>query len=160
MSTRRLITNKLIADWQAFAFDGGGTLLGNVKKYYKTSFMNGGDLMLMYDDLTTETMGITTDERGYGFQSIYIEEMESSISETEAERRLDRMAVVEDTILDYLQKQPNNLRAWGFSQSPQIEVVKMVARPAIYDDLRGENGFVKVQRIRFSVITSINTRNL
>lgn len=160
MSTRKLITDKIISDWEALTFDGGGSLLGSVQKYYTSSYMNGNDLMLMYDDVATETIGITTDEREYGFQSIYIEEMESSISQNEADTRLDRMAVVEDKIFDYLQAQPNNLRQWGFLQSPQIEVVNIVARPAIYDDLRGENGFVKVQRIRFSVIVSINTRSL
>lgn len=156
------IHNKLITDFNAAQYDNSQDVFGNVKKYYKLNSMNSQDLLVMGDDTVDDPdEGIVTTEREYGFLTVYVEHLESSIDDNEASIRIERMNNVEDYFLDYVEKiGPNNLREWGQSQSPVIDVERLNLINVLYQDERSENGYTKVQVTRFKVHVNVNARNL
>lgn len=155
---RGLIHDKLITDFAALQFEGGNTLFGNVKKDFRQVAMGSGDCLLLMDDMSQDVQGITTTQRDYGFLWVYMEATEASITDIEAATRISRMANVEDAVVNYLQKIPNNLRAWGDTNS--IEVVRIAVTNVFYDESKTPDGYQIVQRGRFFVRVDVNARNL
>lgn len=158
--SRRLIHDKLITDFTTLQFGNTNSLFTNVKKHYPLTSMKGGDALIVKDGFSENIQGIVSTERNYDFLFITYEAIESSLSQNDSDAKLDRLSEVEDKVLDYLQKEPNNLRSWGFSQSPSIEVVKIRVVSNLYDTLQAENGYVKELQIRFTITTRIDSQNI
>jgi hypothetical protein len=155
---RKLLLDKLITDFTALQFDSGSSLFTNMKKFYRASSMQGGDGLLLADQIGEDIKGVTTTQREYGFVLVHIESMEGVETDADAAIRIDRQSEVETTLLDYLQKEPNNLRTWGNTNG--IEVVKIRIGNGIYLDQKSESGQARALVLRFKVIVDINNRNL
>jgi predicted oxidoreductase len=89
---------------------------------------------------------------------VYVEVLESALTVDEAEIRIARSSEIEDRILDYIQKEPSNLNAWG--QTNSIEVFKMRLINMTEDDVRSKNGYSTVKQLRFDVSVLITPQLL
>lgn len=152
-----LIHEKLITDFDALTFSGGGDLFNRVQKFYKTNSMGSGDCLVLPDlgteNVDGESAGNTATTREYGWRVIAVEEIEASANDSEGSIKYSRMMNRLDSLLDYIQKEPSNLNAWGNANS--INVFKMRLRSWRYDQQRAENGIVALIDITFSVYLNI-----
>lgn len=147
---RKEIHDKLVTDFSSLQFEGGNALFTSVKKIRRTN-PTSTECILMKADLVEEISGNTETDRIYGFVAIIEEFIESSISQTEADKKIDRLSNIEDKILNYLQKEPNNLRAWGQSQNPLIEIFKIRVMPSRHQEAITEKGYAVGLVIPFTV---------
>jgi hypothetical protein len=59
------------------------------------------------DGTAPQILGNDYDERGYAFNAIITDDIESTISQSDADSRIDRFSNIEDVVLNALQKVPN-----------------------------------------------------
>lgn len=153
---RALIHNKLITDFDLLTFKTNSNLLfsNGGKKFFKGEF-GANEYIMTTDGINEDISGNTSTYRDYGFLVVWLEELESGQNDSEINAKVDRMNNREDVILDYIQKEPSSLNAWGNTQNPVINIFKIRLLSLIEDDVITTNGFGKVKRCRFNVSVNI-----
>ena len=157
------IHDKLITDLSALTFEtGGGTLFGNVKKFYATGTMAGRDCLIVPDSndetVVGQSAGNTQTTREYGFKAVTIEVLEASDTDAIGAMKYSRLINIQDVLLNYLQKEPSNLNAWGNTNG--ISIYKIRVRPVRWDTQASESGYVALMEISFGVYLNIIPQNL
>lgn len=158
----QLIHDKLITDFAALQFEGGNTLLNNVKKFYAASSWESQDGLILPDSTPEQTegnsAGNTATTREYSFRFLAKEEIEATDVDATGSLKYSRLMNIVDAVLDYLQKEPNNLRAWGNTNS--IDIFKIRITSMRYDTLETEGGYSVIAHVSFSVFVNIIPQNL
>lgn len=156
------IHDKLITDFAALQYSNGGTVFTNVKKYFAASAMAPGDCLIMpYSN--TETVsggsaGNTQTTREYGFRAVVVEQIEASDTDSQGAMKYSRLLNTQDSILDYLQREPSNLNSWGNANN--IFIFKIRVRQVRHDVQRTEGGYAAILDISFGVFLNVIPQNL
>jgi hypothetical protein len=157
MEASRLIHDKLITDFTALKFSDNSALLANVKKFYASETMKGRDGLIMPDStgevVEGQSAGNTQTTRSYSFKAIVIEEINATDSDSEGSIKYSRLLNVQDSILDYIQKEPSNLRAWGLTNN--INIYKNRITNITFDQQLAEQGYIEVMTIRFTIFCNV-----
>jgi hypothetical protein len=155
------ILDKLITDFSALEFEGGELLFNNVKSSYRESIRGARDAVLLPDDDSEFIRGNQETDRNYGFFLSAIEETNSVASDTVTQNMYYRLMNIRDGLLDYLQKEPSNLRQWALAQSPQINIFKNRLNQVLFNEGESPNGGYAVEmQFRFTVFVNINPKLL
>lgn len=164
MSKGQLIHDKLIADFKTFTFSSGGTLFNNVEKFFATSTMKSSDCLILPDSNEETVQGNSAGNyqttRAYNFRAFVVENIETSASNSEGSLKYSRLMNSQDAILDYLQKEPSNLNAWGQLQTPKIEIFKIRITNTRFDTLETKNGYSAILDISFGIFLNVIPQNL
>lgn len=160
--TGQQIHDKLITDFAAFEFEGGATMFNNVQKFYPKSSMGALDCLIVPDSNLETVEGLsagnTQTTREYAFRAVVVEVLEETDTTAEGSLKYSRLMNVTDAILDYVQKEPSNLRAWGISND--IQIFKTRIRNVRYDTERSESGYVVFLEVIFGVFLNVVPQNL
>ena len=156
------IHDKLITDFAALTFEDATPLFGNVKKFYRQNSMEGRDCLILPNSNTEnvdgESAGNFQTTRMYGFRMIAIEEIEAADDDDEGAIKYSRLMNIQDTVLDYLQKEPSNLNSWGDANS--ITIYKIRLGSVRWDTQPTEGGYVSLLDIPFTVFLNVIPQNL
>lgn len=107
---RKAIHDKLITDFSNLTHESSSNkLFADTKKYYFEIPTNTPSCRIIPISQGIEVVGNTTDNRAYRFQADIYELIESSATQAEAELKIDRLGNIEDSIVAYLEKIPDNL---------------------------------------------------
>jgi len=160
--TGQLIHDKLITDFAAFTFEGGADMFSKVQKFYASDSM-GALNCLIIPDSNQETVeglsaGNTATTREYAFRAVVIEVIEEADTDAEGSLKYSRLMNVTDEILDYLQKEPNNLRAWGNTNN--LNIFKNRIRSVRYDTVESTAGYAVLLEVIFGVYLNVIPQNL
>jgi len=129
LNYRKPLHDKLIADFKLLNFTGTSTkCFANVKKHYFEIPATSPSCRIIPISPSVQIEGNTMDTRVLGFQIDVFELLEASASEEEAEKKIDRLSNIEDIILAYIQKLPNNLEY----AVTGVHVYEMVAQAGFY----------------------------
>lgn len=158
MAAGAKIYEKLITDFGALKFENNTTIFSAVKAFF-TKAMDANTCLII-PDLNNEKVdglssGNTETTREYGFRAVVIEELESTVSDSEALTRYMRMLNIQDSMLNYLQKEPSNLNAWGHAQTPSLNIFKIRVANVRCDTQRAENGYVALLDVSFRVSLNV-----
>lgn len=148
MNYRKAVLDKIITDLTALNHDGGSNdLFANVKKIYLEYPTSLPSAIVLNTGTAVEIIGNTSDNRVLDFEINVMELIENSSSQTEAELKIDRLGNIEDVVISYLEKLPNNLE----NDISGIHIVDLVINTAIYDYQNDERGIMLNLVIPFSV---------
>ena len=155
------IHDKLITDFQALKFSNNTNIFNNVKKFF-TSSMVSMDCVIMPqstpEDVQGQSAGNYQTTRMYTYSATVIEQIESSISDTAAGIKYARLENIQDSILDYLQKEPSNLNSWGDTNG--INVFKIRVNNCDYRIEKAESGYVVALGVIFTIFVNVIPQNL
>lgn len=158
----QLIHDKLITDFIALNFADNTDLFVNVKKFYAANSMKARDCLIIPDSNSETTEGQSAGNfqttREYAFRAISIENLEETDNDATGSIKYNRLMNIQDTILNYLQKEPSNLNSWGATNS--IAIYKIRVRPVRWDVQRTESGFSAILDIPFSIFLNVIPQNL
>lgn len=164
MSIGALINNKLIEDFKLLEFSNNNVIFNNVEKFYAEDTMESSDCLIRpisNDESTIEPAGGNIETmREYGFKAVVLEMIESSLTKAEGSKKYDRLMNTQDAILNYLQKEPSNLNAWGQQQNPIINIYKIRVRNTRFVTARSKGGYAEFLDIDFSVYLTVVPQNL
>lgn len=156
------IHDKLITDFATLQFEGAGVLFNNVKKYFADNTMGASDCLLTLDSVAESTSGGSAGNsattREATFLAVFFETLEKASSDTEASTKYSRLLNITTSILDYLQKEPNNLRLWGAGENIQIHKIR--AGQTNYQAELTPNGYAIVAYAPFTVYINITPQLL
>lgn len=162
MSIGEQIHSKLITDLATLTFDGGATIFNNVKPFFAEESMASSDCLLIPDSvpeiITGQSAGNIQTTRQYGFRIIVYEEIEASTTDSEGAVKYSRLLNTTDALLDYLQKEPSNLNAWGATND--INIFKIRVQNPIYDTQKSQGGYVGILDMTFSIYLNVIPQNL
>jgi len=160
--TGQLIHDKLITDFKTFDFEGGNTMFNNVEKFYAGSTMGALDCLIVPDSnlesVEGGSAGNTQTTREYAFRAVVIEVLEETDSKAEGSLKYSRLMNVTDAILNYVQKEPSNLRAWGLTND--ILIFKTRIRNVRYDTVKTKSGYAVLLEVIFGVYLNVVPQNL
>lgn len=158
----QLIHDKLITDFSAFQFEGGNTMFNNVKKFYAASSVKPLDCLIIPDTnqetVQGQSAGNSQTTREYAFRAVVIEQIEATDSDTEGSLKYSRLMNIQDEILDYLQKEPSNLRSWG--QTNNIQIFKNRVTQVRFDTVESESGYVVMLDVLFGIFLNVVPQSL
>lgn len=164
MSIGQLIHDKLITDFAALKFENNTTsIFNNVKKFYAASSQKPQDCLIKPDSnneiVSGQSAGNTATTRVYTYAAIFFEQVEASTTDNEGSIKYQRLMNTLDGILNYIQREPSNLRSWGISNG--IDIFKTRLNNVRFGVLeRSEGGFVEVGYVLFSVYLNITPQLL
>lgn len=151
---RNEIHDKIITDFQAFTFSGGGSMFRQViKGVGSDTTIDSGDIIIGFDQSTEEIYGNSSTIRNYGFVATYFEMIENR-TEAEIDIISERIGNVEDKILDYLQKEPPNITVDG------LVIYKVRLGSILPQIIETEAGIGNIVDFRFNVFVELNPKLL
>ena len=151
------IITELLTDLAALTFVGGINCFGNVKTVYRNN-QNPRDAILIPRSTPVVLLGNTSDERIYTFDLSLYEVIESTLSQSESEKRQARINNIEDAILNYLEKEPHNLVNSIVFSNGNITKVRVNSTDQQY--VTTEQGISVALSIQFSVYVLITPQLL
>ena len=144
---RKEVHDQIITDFSGFTFSGGAPMFSQVVKALGNDITaQSGTCLISLDSPSVDIIGNTSDDRILGFSAFYIEFLQSA-SQSQVIDRVDRISNVEDRILDYLQKEPSDLRG----AVSGVDIYKVRVTPSTYSEDQTEHGIVLTLTIRFQV---------
>lgn len=156
------IHNKLLVDFAALKFANNATIFNNVKKFFAGGSMEALDCLVIPrttpEIVTGQSAGNTATTRVYSFSAIVTEQIESTDSDSAGSVKYSRLLNIQDSILDYLQKEPSNLNSWGNSNN--INIFKIRTDIPRFDVFQTESGYSAVLDITFSIYVNIIPQSL
>lgn len=161
MESGAKILQKLIEDFKALTYTGGSSnLFSDVASSYLTETRNPSQGLLLYDDDTEFIRGNNMTDRNYGFYFHDFEEINNkSLTDADVQNMYYRLANKRDVLLNYLQREPSNLRAWGQLQTPIISIFKNRVNQVLFDVGKSQNGgYAATMELRFTVFQSIDVK--
>jgi hypothetical protein len=149
---RKEIHNKLIMDFSALTFTSTTvTCFADVKKFYFDAPEVTPVARIVPSTLSIDVVGNTTEIRQYGYQVDVYELIEASTTQAEAELKIDRLSNIEDTIMTYLRKLPNNLEY----DVAGVHIIDIGISESNYSYELGDTGIVINLGVPFTL--SVNT---
>lgn len=163
MNIGQQIHDKLLVDFGNLEFYNTNTkIFTTVKKFYASGSMHSSNGLIIPDStpeiVEGQSAGNSQTTRVYTFRAIAVEEIEATDSDSEGSLKYSRLLNIQDAILDYLQKEPSNLNAWGNTNS--IFIFKIRVNNVTYDTQKSETGYVALLDVNFSVYLSVIPQNL
>lgn len=155
------LLQKLITDFKALTFAGGEDLFIDVKSAYREGIRGNRQAILIPDDNSETIRGNTETDRQYGFLLSALEETNSTETDAIVQNMYVRLLNIQDALLDYLQKEPNNLRTWGQNQSTIIPIYKIrLGQPIFLEGKTPSGGYGVEMQFRFTVYINVTVQNL
>lgn len=155
------IHDKLISDFKGLKFSNNATIFTNVKKFYVDT-MTANDCLIIPDSIPEETTGAsagnTATTRAYTFRAVAMEIIESSDTDENGDIKYSRLLNIQDSILDYLQKEPSNLNSWGTSNN--VNIYKIRVNSVNFDIQQFSSGYGVFLKVNFSVYLNVIPQNL
>lgn len=155
---RKAVHDQLITDFGNLTFDAStNKLFVQVKK----AFMDLPNVLpvceIFASNTLPEILSDAEDTRVYTFQAIVSDLIDSeATNEATSILTIDRLSQIEDRILDYLQKIPNNL----VGKLTDINVYRIQPTATVYDYAESTRGIELIMSISFDIYININVRNL
>lgn len=157
MEIARLIHDKLVTDFAALKFSNNATIFNNVKKFFASGSMEALDCVILPDStpevVEGQSAGNSQTTRIYNFRAFTYEQIEAASDDAAGSMKYSRLLNTQDSILDYLQKEPSNLNAWGNTNN--IRIYKIRVNSVNFDTQRSEGGFLVLLEISFGVYLNI-----
>ena len=161
MSTA-LITEKLTTDLLALTFANSSLIHPNVRMHYAANTMQPLDCIISMAGISENTEGASAGNqattRQIGYELYCYETLESTASDAAADTKMKRLMNVLDAWQNYLQKEPNNLRGWGASNSLALHKIRLSGGGI--STLATENGIAAVLRLPFTVFLNVIPQTL
>lgn len=162
MEIGRQIHDKLLTDFAALKFSNNSALFNNVEKYYASSQMEARDCLIKATSVPENVEGGSAGNfqttRMYSFSAFTFEQIEASDTTAAGKIKYSRLLNILDSILDYLQKEPSNLNAWGASNS--INIYKIRVNNPVFDTVQTEGGYSEVLEVPFTIYLNVIPQNL
>jgi dsDNA-binding SOS-regulon protein len=162
MSIGTQIHDKLITDFATLTFGDGNITFNNVKKFYRAESQQALDCLVLPDTtpevIVGQSAGNTQTTRQYTYRIIVTESIEEATTDEEGANKYSRILDIQDGLLDYLQKEPSNLNAWG--QTNNIHIFKIRVNNPRFDRLSTANGYAEVLDLTFTVFVNVIPQNL
>lgn len=158
MDYRKPIHDKLITDFTALTFDGTAiNLFTEVKKLFVVEPEDLPVCRITSTGLRVEIDGNTHNTRLLGFVADTFDSIPlDNISQEDAEKRIDRLSNIEDSVLAYLSKLPNNIE----HEVGTIHIYDMQVEQTSYQYQSGERGIEVMLSIPFTLKLSITPQLL
>ena len=109
MKAKSLIHTQLITDVKALKFSNNNTCFTDVQRIYATLPTTSPFAQVLSTGNNEEVEGMDYDSRVYNFSVLVYDLLQESLTQSELDLRIDRMSNIEDVLLDYLAKIPNNM---------------------------------------------------
>ncbi len=156
------IHNKLITDFQALKFSDNTVIFQNVRKFFPVNSMKSLDCLIVPgpapEVVEGQSAGNFQTTRMYNFRAVVMEVLESTTTNVEGDIKYTRIMNILDAILDYLQKEPSNLNAWGNSNS--INIFKIRVGLPDFVPQQSTNGYSVILDVPFIVYLNVVPQNL
>lgn len=156
MDYRKPIHDKLITDFSALVFDGTAVnLFTAVQKVFVDEPEDLPVCRIIPVAMSVEVDGNTHDTRILSFSADVFDAMDLE-SLTNAENKIDRLSNIEDSVVAYLEKLPNNLE----NEVSGIHIYDIMIERLQYQYQTNERGLEVVLNIPFSLKLSITPQTL
>lgn len=147
--------DKLINDFTNLHHDGDELCFGDVEKIFLDFPVSLPSCEIIRMEPTVDPIGLDYDVRSIGFRSIVYEQIEYNSSQQEADAKIDRLSDIEDVIMEYLEKIPNNIGTISGEKIHKIDI-----GPSRYDYVSAKSGMSIYQIIDFSLHILVEVKTL
>jgi hypothetical protein len=153
---RKSIEDKLITDMTALKHDNNTDVCFAVTQALFVDFPTSlPACQVLPMSPSVEVSGLGYDSRVLGFDILVYELIETNTDYTEAKRKLDRLMDIEDRILNYLEKIPNNIEYVNGSHLYRLQV-----QPSSYSYESSENGLRVYLSIQLNCYVNIDVKSI
>ena len=153
---KKVIYDKLKTDLAALKYYNDNTCFADVQGIY-IDFPEGTPFLQIYPTAPQiEIDGIDFDNRTYGFALIVGDLISKEASQTEINNQMDRLADIEDSILDYLEQIPNNFS--GLAAGVRPYRVDIQGSSYLFEE--APDGIRVYMTIDIALILSISVKSL
>lgn len=157
MDIRKPIHDKLITDFTAFKYpNNSNTMFASVEKLFYKVPTNTPVCEISSLQTNVIVEGNDFDTRTLTWQAFVYERVQNAATQESVNNMIDRLSYIEDQILDYLQKIPNNIE----DAITGIHIIAIDVDQVSYDTLEFKDGVVKTLSITFSTRVNIDVKNL
>lgn len=153
---RKSIEDKLITDMGSLKHDNNTDACFAVTQALFTDFPTSlPACQVLPMSPSVEVSGLGYDSRVLGFDILVYELIETNADYTEAKRKLDRLMDIEDRVLNYLEKIPNNIEYVNGSHLYKLQVM-----PSNYSYEMSENGLRVYLSIQLNCYVNIDVKSI
>lgn len=154
--TRKVVYDQLLTDLAALKHYDDENCFASVKRVFieEPTQSPVGQLMPYY--ARVENIGISSDERVLGWLFNVYEVMGDETTQDEADRKMNRLADLEDSILRYIEQIPNNLGIVDGS----VRIVRTSLDDVQYSVVNSNKGLIVSQQTKFSTDVHIEVKSI
>ena len=153
---RKSIEDKLITDMTALKHDNNTDSCFAVTQALFVDFPTSlPACQVLPMSPSVEVSGLGYDSRVLGFDILVYELIETNADYAEAKRKLDRLMDIEDRILNYLEKIPNNIEYVNGSHLYRLQI-----QPSSYSYESSENGLRVYLSIQLNCYVNIDVKSI
>ena len=150
------IHNALISDLAALTYTGStNTIFASVEKVYRTLPTSFPTCEVMPVSSNVIVEGNSSDTREYAFTLTTYELIENSTTQDIADLKIDRLDKIEDELLNYCEKLPNNLGVVSGASIYDVQVDSVE-----YNYAADDKGIILVMVLQLTLKTIVTPQNL